>query len=41
MHETFLVLNDVFNSLLSFSREGAIFVFDSIGSTDASVRDSR
>jgi nucleoside transporter len=34
--QAFLVLNDVFNSLLSFSREGAIFVFNSIGSSDAS-----
>lgn len=31
----FLVLNDIFNGLLSFSREGAIFVFNSIGSADA------
>jgi nucleoside transporter len=34
--QAFLVLNDVFNNLLSFSREGAIFVFNSIGSSDAS-----
>jgi nucleoside transporter len=33
--QAFLVLNDVFNGLLSFSREGAIFVFNSIGSADA------
>jgi CNT family concentrative nucleoside transporter len=30
----FLRLNDVFNALLSFSREGAIFVFNSLGSAD-------
>jgi concentrative nucleoside transporter, CNT family len=34
--KAFLVLNDVFNNLLAFSREGAIFVFNSIGSSDAS-----
>ena len=34
--QAFLVLNDIFNGLLSFSREGAIFVFNSIGSADAS-----
>lgn len=28
----FLALNDVFNNLLAFSREGALFVFNSIGS---------
>ena len=33
--QAFLVLNDIFNGLLSFSREGAIFVFNSIGSADA------
>lgn len=31
----FLALNDIFNNLLAFSREGALFVFNSIGS-DAS-----
>ncbi len=31
----FLKLNDVFNSLLAFSREGALFVFNSIGAADA------
>src|SRR5262245_43988177 len=29
----FLKLNDVFNALLSFSKEGAVFVFGSLGST--------
>lgn len=33
--QAFLALNDVFNNLLAFSREGALFVFNSIGS-DAS-----
>lgn len=32
----FLRLNDVFNALLNFSREGAIFVFNSIGSDTSS-----
>jgi concentrative nucleoside transporter, CNT family len=31
----FLKLNDVFNALLSFSKEGALFVFDSLGSADS------
>jgi concentrative nucleoside transporter, CNT family len=31
----FLKLNDVFNALLSFSREGAVFVFNAMGSADA------
>lgn len=31
----FLALNDVFNNLLAFSREGAVFVFNAVGS-DAS-----
>lgn len=31
----FLKLNDVFNALLSFSKEGALFVFNSVGSADA------
>jgi CNT family concentrative nucleoside transporter len=31
----FLGLNDVFNALLSFSKQGATFVFNSIGSADA------
>ena len=30
----FLRLNDVFNALLSFSREGAVFVFNSVGSAE-------
>ena len=30
----FLKLNDLFNALLSFSREGAIFVFNSLGSAE-------
>lgn len=31
----FLRLNDVFNALLGFSKEGAVFVFNAVGSTDA------
>ena len=31
----FLKLNDVFNSLLAFSREGALFVFNSVGASDS------
>jgi CNT family concentrative nucleoside transporter len=31
----FLKLNDVFNALLSFSKEGAVFVFNSVGSADS------
>jgi concentrative nucleoside transporter, CNT family len=31
----FLKLNDVFNALLAFSKEGAIFVFNSVGSGDS------
>jgi CNT family concentrative nucleoside transporter len=32
----FLKLNDVFNALLSFSKEGAVFVFNSVGSAEPS-----
>lgn len=32
----FLKLNDVFNALLAFSREGALFVFNSVGAVDNS-----
>lgn len=31
----FLKLNDVFNALLAFSREGAVFVFNAVGSADS------
>jgi CNT family concentrative nucleoside transporter len=31
----FLKLNDVFNALLGFSKEGAVFVFNSVGSGDS------
>ena len=31
----FLKLNDVFNGLLAFSREGALFVFNSVGAADS------
>ncbi len=31
----FLGLNDVFNALLSFSREGAVFVFNSVGTSES------
>jgi CNT family concentrative nucleoside transporter len=31
----FLGLNDVFNALLAFSREGSVFVFNSVGSTES------
>src|SRR5438128_12182841 len=31
----FLKLNDVFNALLEFSKQGAQFVFGALGSTDA------
>jgi CNT family concentrative nucleoside transporter len=31
----FLKLNDVFNALLAFSKEGAVFVFNSVGSSDS------
>lgn len=33
----FLKLNDVFNALIGFSKEGAIFVFNSLGSSDTGV----
>lgn len=31
----FLKLNDVFNALLAFSKQGALFVFNSVGAADA------
>jgi CNT family concentrative nucleoside transporter len=31
----FLGLNDVFNALLAFSREGAVFVFNSVGTSES------
>jgi nucleoside transporter len=31
----FLGLNDVFNALLAFSREGSVFVFNSVGTTES------